>query len=298
MKPLKKPDKNWATAGFISVLPVIAIILIIRGYPLLIALVKSFTDWDGITPGKWVGLSNYLNILKHGDFWLLLRNNLIILTYIPIQFFAGVIVAVLLYEEVPGWRFFRSLYYLPQIISAVIVAFLFRVFFGYDGPINVILRALRLDSMAIEWLGNGFSSLFVIIICLVWINIGWQAILVLGGMSSIPTSVLEAARIDGAGYWKRLFGIIIPMITRVIEYSSIISVIWVFTGLFPFIYSLTNGGPGYETTTIDYMIYLKAFVTGTQMGYACAIAVILLFIILIFTRIQMTIANHSDDWSE
>ncbi len=284
--------------GLLSVLPVLILILAVRGYPLVIAFQKSFTNWDGLSKNRFVGLDNYLSILVGGEFWTLMRNNLILLAYIPLQLIIGLIIAVLLYEEVFGWRFFRSLYYLPQVVSTVIIAYLFGVFFGYEGPINQLLRAIGLESLAIEWLATGPGAMFVIIFSLVWINIGWQGILILGGMSSLPPSVFEAARIDGAGYWRRLFHIVIPMLNRVIEYSSIVSVIWVFTGLFSFIHSLTRGGPGYETTTIDYMIYLKAFVTGSQLGYACAVAVLLLLVILAFTRLQMAVADKLDDWGE
>lgn len=223
-----------------------------------------------------------------------MENNLVILIFIPIQVMLGMIVAVLLYEEVRGWKVFRTLYYLPQIISSVIVGFLFTILFGYYGPINTVLRSIGLDGLAIEWLGNRGSGLFVIIFCLVWINIGWQGMLVLGGLSSISPEIYESARLDGAGYWQRLFKITIPLIRRTIEYSVMTSVIWSFTGLFPLIFSLTQGGPGTETMTIDYMIYQKSFVSGSQLGYSCALSVILLVIILIFTGIQMGISQKRD----
>ena len=280
--------------GWLSVLPVLAVLAAVRGVPMAAAVVKSFTNWDGILKSDFVGFQNYINILAKGEFWGLLENNLVILIFIPIQVMLGMIVAVLLYEEVRGWKVFRTLYYLPQIISSVIVGFLFTILFGYYGPINTVLRSIGLDVLAIEWLGNRGSGLFVIIFCLVWINIGWQGMLVLGGLSSISPEIYESARLDGAGYWQRLFKITIPLIRRTIEYSVMTSVIWSFTGLFPLIFSLTQGGPGTETMTIDYMIYQKSFVSGSQLGYSCALSVILLVIILIFTGIQMGISQKRD----
>ena len=131
--------------------------------------------------------------------------------------------------------------------------------------------------------------MLVIILCLVWQSLGWQTLLILGGLSSLNPSVLETAKIDGAGYWKRMFKIIIPMLSNVVLYSSIVSVMWIFTGIFPFIYTLTQGGPGYETTTIDYMVYLKAFISGNQLGSACATAVVLLVIVMLLTVVQLKI---------
>jgi ABC-type sugar transport system permease subunit len=172
------------------------------------------------------------------------------------------------------------------------------VFFGYNGPLNAALRMMGLDVLAVEWLGKSVTGLMVIVLCMVWINIGWQGMLFLGGMCAIPTSVYEAARLDGAGYWTRLFKITLPMLLRTVEYSCIMSVLWCFTGLFSLIFSITKGGPGYETTTVDYMIYLKAFKGGSEFGYASAIAVILMVIVGVATMIQMHMTNKADDWSD
>jgi ABC-type sugar transport system permease subunit len=283
--------------GWLSVLPVVIMILGIRAYPMITGIMKSFTNWDGLFRNDFIGLRNYINILTGGQFWLLLQNNIILLIFLPLQILSGLIVAVLLYERIPGWRFFRSCYYLPQIISTVAVGYLFVIFFGYNGPVNTILRAIGLERFAIEWLGSRGSALIIIIICLVWINIGWQGMIFLGGMAGIPPSIFEAAQLDGAGYWTRLFRITLPMLTRSLEYSIVISVLWCFTGLFGIIYSMTKGGPGYDTTTVDYMIYVKAFRGGSEMGYGSAIAVLLMLIVSIFTLIQMKISKRADDWS-
>jgi len=290
--------RRKAIQGILSIIPVVVILLLIRAYPIATAIYKSFTNWNGLSKNDWVGLQNYIDVIFDGPFWELLKNNFILLLNVPIQVIVGLIVAVLLYEEVPGWKFFRSLYYIPQIISAVIIGYLFKIFFGLYGPLNLVFKNMGLDFLAIDWFGNGSTGLLIIILCLVWFSIGWQAILMLGGMSSISPSIFEAAKIDGANYWQRTFHIVLPMLVRVIEYAVVMSGVWTFTGLFPFIYSLTKGGPGYETTTIDYMIYLKAFVSGNDLGMACSLAVILLIIILALTFIEMKVADRSDDWGE
>ena len=227
----------------------------------------------------------------------MLRNNIILILHIPVKVFFALMFSLLLYEKTWGWRIFRRISFLPGIISAVIIGYLFRVMFGFNGPINLLLRAAGLDILAVEWLGNGITAIVVIIICLIWQGIGWQSLLILGGLSAVPPSIFEAAEIDGAGYWRRLIHIVLPMLVRIFEYTFIMNIMWVFTGLFPYIFSLTNGGPGYETTTLDYMIYIKAFVSGNQLGSACALAVILLVIIMSFTKLQMKLADRADDWS-
>ena len=283
-------------AAWWSIIPVIAIILVIRGYPLITALVESFFRWDGLSKNYFVGFSNYGTLFQSEEFWGTFKNTLVYMLYIPLQLFVGIVVAVLLYEKVAGWRIFRSVYYVPSILSPVIIALMFKVFFGLNGPVNTVIESV--GGAGINWLNGGATASIVIIICLVWTNIGWQSLLIMGGMASIPPSVLEAAKIDGAGYWKRLFKVTIPMLARTIEYSLIVSAIWVFTGLFPFIHSLTFGGPGYETSTVDYLIYLKAFVTGTRLGQACALSIILLVLVIIITILQMKMTDKIDDWSE
>jgi ABC-type sugar transport system permease subunit len=282
----------------LSILPVVAVLLLVRAYPIITAFFKSFTNWNGLFSSDFVGLTNYARILKSGVFYKLLRNNFVLLLNVPIQIFLGLVVGILLHERAWGWRFFRSLYYVPQIISAVIIGFLFRTMFSLDGPINVVLAHIGFPGPALEWMGNTWTALGVIVFCLVWSSLGWMAIVIMGGLSAIPDSVFEAARIDGAGFWRRTFQIAVPMLARVLEYALTLSVVWTFTGLFPFIFSLTRGGPGYETTTLDYMIYIKSFVSGVNLGEACAYAVLLLVIILALTLIEMKATNRVDDWSE
>lgn len=274
------------------------VLLAIRAYPIITAAVKSLTNWDGLFTSKYVGFTNYRRLLTGSTFWILVRNNFVLLINVPVQVFLGLVVAVLLHERVLGWRFFRALYYIPQIISAVIIGYLFRTLFSMDGPINIVLGRLGMMPNPVEWLGNAGSALGVIIFTLVWSSLGWVAIVFMGGLSTIPDSVFEAARIDGAGFWRRTFQIAVPLLVRVVEYAVMLSVVWTFTGLFPFIFSMTKGGPGYDTTTLDYMIYIKSFVSGVNLGEACALAMLLLVIIFGLTVAQMRLTNRVDDWSE
>ena len=259
---------------------------------------NSFTNWNGLSRHDYVGLRNYISIFTGREFWSLLLNTLILMIYVPLQIFTGLAIAVLLYEETPGWRFFRTVFYLPQVMSTVVIGYLFTILFGFSGPINAIFAQLGIISQPVEWLADAKTSMPIIILCLVWINVGWQSLIFSGGLSSISPSVMEAAKIDGAGYWRSLFQVTLPMLARTVEYSMVVSVIWVFTGIFPVIFSMTKGGPGRSTTTLDYMIYVKAFVSGNQLGVACALSMILTVIVLLVTRLQMLAADKMDDWGE
>lgn len=298
MRPSINPGfrKAKSVQGVLSVVPTLVILLFIRFYPIAEAIYRSFTNWDGLYRNDWVGMKNYVDIFINSPFWTLLRNNFVLLISVPLQIVLGLFVAVLLYEEVAGWKFFRAIVYVPQIISAVIIGYLFRIAFGLDGPINLVLRNLGLKFMAIEWLGDAGTALSVLVFCLTWFSIGWQAIIILGGMSKISPSVLESAQLDGANFWQRTFLVIVPMLSRTLEYGAIMSIVWTFTGIFAFIYSITYGGPGYETSTIDYMIYTKFYQASANYGFATGLAVILLIIIMVLTFAEMTFTNKVSEW--
>lgn len=288
--------KTKTLQAILSILPVMIILSFMRLYPMVAAIYRSFTNWNGLYRHDWVGLTNYIEIFTNSPFWTLLRNSFVLLLSVPLQIIFGLFVAVLLYEEVKGWRIFRALVYLPQIISAVTIGYLFRVAFGLDGPINVVIRKIGFDFLAIEWLGNSATALAVLVFCLTWFSIGWQAIVILGGMSKISPSIFEAATMDGANFWQRTFSVVVPMISRTIEYALIMSMVWTLTSIFAFIYAITSGGPGYETTTIDYMIYTKFYQASANYGFACALAVILLIIILVITIAEMRFTNKATEW--
>jgi multiple sugar transport system permease protein len=288
--------RTKAFQGILSILPVIIILILMRLYPIIAAIYRSFTNWNGLYRNDWVGLKNYVDIFTNSPFWTLLRNSLVLLTSVPLQIFIGLLIAALLYEEVKGWKFFRAIIYLPQIISAITIGYLFKVAFSLDGPLNILIRKTSLNFLAIEWLGNSATALGVLVFCLTWFSIGWQAIVILGGMSKISPDVFEAAKMDGADFWQRTFYVVLPMISRTIEYCLIMSVVWTLTSIFAFIFAITNGGPGYETSTIDYMIYTKFYQASANYGFATALAVILLIIILVFTMAEMRFTNKVSEW--
>ena len=295
---MKKKRRKLYLQAYLSLLPLLLILIIMRVYPIAVAIGKSFTNWDGLYRSDWIGWKNYIDFIVDGPFFMVLRNTLFILISVPIQVLLGFFIALLFFEKIRGWRFFRAVIYTPQIISAMIIGYLFKIFFGLYGPFNSFLSAIGLESLAIEWFANTYTALGVIVLSLVWYGIGWQAVVMIGGLSTISPSVIEATVLDGANYWQRAFRIVIPMMVRIFEFAFIASTVWTMTQLFPFIYSMTKGGPGYETTTLDYMIYLKSFGTGagSNYGMACAVAVMLLVIISILTVIERRITEQSGKW--
>jgi len=287
-----RPRHDNLTA-FLSVLPMIAFIVAITVYPTLNALFHSFTKWDGIHV-EFIGLDNYVQIAKDPRFWQLLLNTLIYVATVPVQILIALFIMVLLYEKLPGWRFFRSLFYLPNVLSPIIIGLIFRQAFMWEGPINAFFKMNHLDWLAMDWLSKGPTAMGVILIAIIWNNFGYGVVLFLAGATMIDPCVFEAALLDGANWFQKTFRIFLPLLGRVIAFFSVTTIIWIFTGLFGLIFAITKGGPGYDTTTLEYMIYLNAFKAGGKMGYACALAVYLFVITFGISRVSMLVTDRSD----
>lgn len=283
--------KRSRIIGLAAVLPALVVVVGFMIYPVLFALFISFNRSNGRS-FEWVGFDNYVRILTdplvHGVF----LTNLKFLISVPLVIFVSIIVSVLLFERIRGWKFFRFVYFLPNVLSAVVVGIMFKQIFGYYGVVNEILAAFGGDR--IQFFTTGNLAIAVIIVALVWSGFGYQSLLLLSGLTSIDPAVFEAAALDGAGWWKRLWYITLPNIRRVLGFVFIINVLYTFTSLFGFIYVMTAGGPGYETTTVDYLVYLKAFDTGNK-GPGAALAVLLFLFIGILTVIQNKVFRVSEE---
>jgi ABC-type sugar transport system permease subunit len=281
-----KPSSNWRNRerriGLVAALPAFLVVAGFMVYPILFALYMSFTKTDGST-FQWVWLANYLDVLSDPVVHQVFVNNLKFLISVPLVVFFSVIVSVLLFEKIRGWRLFRLVFFLPNVLSIVVVGVMFKSVFGYDGAVNAVITAV--GGERIQFFTNGDLATFVIIIALVWAGFGYQALLLLSGLSAIETTVFEAAALDGAGWWRRLFSITLPNIRRELGFVFIINVLYTFSSLFGFVFVMTAGGPGYDTTTIDYLVFLKAF-SATNLGPGAALAVLLFLFIGLLTIIQ------------
>jgi multiple sugar transport system permease protein len=283
--------ERWTS--YLSLVPMFLYLLLLMAYPLGSTFYHSFTRWNG-AESQWVGLNNYINIFKNGEIFGLLRNNAIMLLSVPGILVICLVIAVLMYQKGPGTNFFRMVYYLPSTLSAVVVGYLMKTMFSPVGPVNQLLDSLGVDMSQFDWLSNVPTAFLVLIFCFYWQTIGYGMLIFLSGLSSLPNEILEAARIDGTNWRTQLTHIVIPLLMPAIVFFCVTNVIWVFVGLFALVYTVTGGGPGYETTPIDYMIYLKAFQTD-QLGYASTLSVILFILVLFISWIQLRVSEKFSD---
>ena len=268
--------------GTLAVLPSFIIVAGFMAFPILFAVYISFTKTNGLT-FDWIWFENYKSLFTDPVVHEVFLNNFKFLISVPLVIFVALVSAILLFEQFKGWKFFRVIFFLPSVLSVVVIGLIFRNAFGYYGSVNQFLGLFGMEPKQFFITSN--YSIFIIILALVWSGFGYQSLLLLAGLTSINPAVFEAAAIDGAGWWRRLWSITLPNIRRVLGFVFIINFIYTFSSLFGFIFVITAGGPLYETTTIDYLVYLRAF-SSSNLGSGAALAVVLFLFIGLVTMVQ------------
>jgi ABC-type sugar transport system permease subunit len=212
---------------------------------------------------------------------------------VPIQLALPLIVAYAIHRRVPGWRLFRASVFLPAVYATVVIGILTATVLQLDGPLNQALGGVGLPGFEREWLGSASTSIPLILVIVVWTNFGYNVLLYLAGLSAIDPSLEEAARIDGAGWLRVLISVVAPNLRRVLEIVLVVNTITAFAFMFTYIYTITNGGPGTDTYVSEFYIYQQAF-TNQNMGYAAAIGVMLVLMVLAIGLFQIRVLTRDD----
>jgi ABC-type sugar transport system permease subunit len=241
--------------------PALILVAAVLGLPIFQAMFYAMTNWDGIH-SDWVGPSTFVRELKSPIFWRVLENNGLLLLGVPVAILIPMGIAFLLNEQVAGWRFFKSVYFLPTAISWVIIGMVSLRFFSQEGLLNNLLKSIGLGAIRTDLLSSEKGSLLAVGITFIWSMVGTNTIIFLAGMATLDTSLNEAARIDGANAFRIFRSITLPQLRRFIQFSFIITVISAFTALFSLIFVMTGGGPGFGTTTLEFFVYQSAFARG------------------------------------
>lgn len=290
-RPVSGLRRRDRTIGLLAVLPAFLLVAGFMAFPVCFALFISFTKTNGIR-FEWNWFQNYTALIADPVVHQVFLNNLKFLVSVPLVIFVALIVSVLLFERVRGWRFFRVIFFLPNVLSVAVIGIMFRNAFGYYGGVNQALGLFGIPP--VQFFTDGTLAISIIILALVWSGFGYQSLLLLAGLTAINPAVFEAAAIDGAGWWKRLWYITLPNIRRVLGFVFIINVLYTFTSLFGFVFVMTAGGPGFDTTTIDYLVYLRAF-SSSNLGSGAALAVVLFAFIGALTLVQNRVFRLGDE---
>lgn len=283
IKMEKKKALKESLTGYAIISPwLIGFFVLVLG-PILASFYLSFTDYDLLSSPTWVGFDNYVNILTSDPRF---RTSIIatltfVLVSTPLKLIFALALAMLFNTGRKGTGFFTTIYYIPSIIGgSVAIAVVWRQLFGRNGAVNDILDSLGIAGM--NWIGNPDTALSVLIILIIW-QFGSPMIIFLAGLRQIPTELYEAASVDGAGRVSTFLKITVPMLTPVIFFNLIMQTIGGFM-IFTQAYLITQGGPMDSTLFYALYLYEMAF-EYLRMGYASAMAWILLVLIAIITII-------------
>lgn len=271
--------------GWLFIAPVILGILVFQFAPLLVSIYASLTDWDGISPSRFVGLNNFKTLFTGDPLFITTLKNTAYFTIgtVPVSIAVGFGLALLCNQPIRGVAIFRTAYFAPFVTNIVAIGFVWFYFFQpTDGVLNGILGVGGIHGPA--WLSSSTWVMPALISVSVWQGVGYPMIILLAGLQGIPIELQEAATVDGAGRFRRMWSITMPLLTPQFFFLSITQFISSFQ-VFGLIYVLTKGGPGHDSTVYIYYLYQNAFAYG-KMGYASAMAWLVFVLIALVTFVQ------------
>jgi multiple sugar transport system permease protein len=280
-------------APYVFISPALVLFAVFAFVPLGYAVVLSFQDVPVFGGGEWVGTDNYARLADDPVFWQSMWNTFVFTVgTVPTSMALGLLLAVLLNRTMPGRTILRSLYFLPLVVSGVVVALVIGWIFNGDfGVLNNILQAVGLPRVA--WLTSPSWAMATLIIAIVWGRIGFCMVVYLAALQSVPTSLVESSTLDGANRWQQFRFVTFPLLRPTTFMLLVVNVIFSLQ-VFDVIYVLTGGGPGFATTVLLQAIFRAAFTDG-EMGYASAIGMVLTAILLVFTLVQWLASRRRDE---
>ncbi|WHY18119.1 sugar ABC transporter permease [Paenibacillus sp. G2S3] len=283
-----KMDTREAIAGYLFVAPLMLGLVILTLIPVLGSLLLSFTNWNfvaGLGGIKFAGMDNFIRLFHDDAFMKSLLNNLLFIITVPVTIIVALLLAILIDKQVFLKDLFKVIYFLPYISSVVAIAMVWQVMFHPSlGPVNQFLMSLGWSNPP-KWLADIHYALPSLMLIQIWIQLGYNIIIFIAGLQSIPKDLYEAADIDGANSWRKFRNITVPCISPTTFFLLVTGVIGSFK-IFDLIQVLTQGGPANSTTVIVYELYDTAF-NQLKTGYASSMALVLFLICLIITALQM-----------
>lgn len=291
-------SRHWVRyrAGYLFVLPALVLYAIFMIYPFLQSIYLSFTDWNGATAVKnWVGLDNYQRLFEDDLLWKSLWHNLIwivIGTMSPLAI--GFLLAVLLSNRPKGFTLFRTVFFLPQVLSTVIIALVWQwIYNPIFGLLNQVLDDTGLESWSRGWLGDTTWALYAVLAAAIWATIGFVFVIFLAGLQNVSRDLIEAATLDGANGWQRFWDVTVPQMANVITVVAALLLIGGFS-VFDIIFVMTGGGPANSTEVIATYAYTEAF-TQNHVGYASTLTLVMTGITLIASVIFIRLRERGGE---
>ena len=279
---------------YLYIAPVMILLLLMYGYPLVKSVVMSLQDYKltKLNKVRWNDFKNYAKMFADKNFWLLVKNSLVyVVSSVIGQFLLGLGLALALNKRFRGRGVYQSIVFLPWAFSSFVVGLLFRWSFnGEYGVVNDVLKKLGIIKKGISWLGTPGYSLAVIIFAMIWIGIPFFAINILAALQSVPSEIYEAADVDGCGIFRKFFSLTIPFIKPTIIMTILLRTIWIFNS-FDLVVIITEGGPANYSQTLPSYMYSQAF-SAYDFGMAGAFGVLLMVVMALYAVIFLRVTNY------
>lgn len=274
--------------GYLFISPALLGVIIFSLGPMIASLIFSFMQYDIVTPPRFIGISNFRNLLKDQLFFKSLFNTMYyVCGVVPLRLSVALLAAVLLNQKIKGVTFFRTAYYLPSISAGVAISIVWTYILDPQyGLINSVLKYIGISGP--PWLQSTSWAMPGLILMGTW-SIGQPMVIFLAGLQGIPSHLYEAVSIDGGNWWHKFRYVTLPMLTPVIFFNMVMQIIGTFQ-VFTSVYVMTNGGPMNSTLVYVFYLYQQAF-QWLKMGYGSALAWILFLIILTLTLLQFKISS-------
>ncbi len=274
---------------FVLIAPAVLVIVLFRLWPLLLGVNFSFTG-DGERNGAAVGLDNYAELFADPLFLGALRNVGWLVLLLPVAVAIPGTLATFIYLRVPGHRFYRSVYFFPAVLSPVIVGSIFNLLLSFDGPVNSLLEVVGLGP--VDWLGDSDVALFTVLGVHIWATFGMALVVFLSGFATLDPALLDAARSDGATLPQVIRHVIIPGLSRTIQFVFVTTMIGMLTSMFGLIYVMTSGGPGGSTYLPEYYIWIQQGQMN-RPAFASAASTVLFLVMLVVGLAQVSFLRRT-----
>jgi multiple sugar transport system permease protein len=269
--------------------PAVLIIVGLRLYPLVLGINFSFTG-DGDRNGQPVGLDNYAALFDDPLFRTALQNVVLLVLLLPVAVAIPGLLATFIHLKVPGHRLYRNVYFFPAVLSPVIVGAIFTLLLAFDGPFNSVLGLVGLGP--VDWLGNPDIAMFAVVGVHVWATFGMSLVVFLAGFSTLDSALLDAARVDGASLPKVIWHVIIPGLSRTIQFVFVTTMIGMLTSMFGLIFVMTSGGPEGSTFLPEYYIWIQQGQMN-RPALASAASTVLFLVMLVVGLLQIGILRRT-----
>jgi ABC-type sugar transport system permease subunit len=245
------------------------------------------------TPAKWVGLRNFQLAWSDPLFRSALLHNATLFLCVPILIALSALLAALLFERVRFWKLHRIMIFIPYVLAVPVIGVVMGVLLQYNGVANTVLRDVGLSSLAADWLGSPAWALKTLMAIIIWKELGFGVMLFLARLLSVDEHLFEAARVDGAGWWRTFRHVTLPQLVPTIAFYAVVETITMLSWVFAYVYVLTGGGPENATNVTEYYIYQNVF-TANALGVGAAAGVILLGLVGVIIVLRLLLIRRFD----